>query len=661
MSSGPPGCLPPPTVGFGSRDPSLVWHNACFTLCEELRKLTVRLIECRSGAQMLTSTLPHRRLDLPQLLTAAVSAVAAACLTVMLGLLAFAGGTRLVFQDKVLPGVSAAGVDLSGLNRAQIEAALEEALPYPQQGAVVLQDSGRYWAAAPAELGLAIDGPSMAEQALTVGRQGNLQEQLSGQSRAWAQGVDLPLAVVFNHQAATAYLERVASEIDHPPVEAEIRLQDGQVEAIPGRVGRMLDIEATLTALEPAFAQQQDLGLVLPVRELRPRILDAEAEAALARTLLSRPLVLKADDAGPWTLEPAELAAMLEFTPSGDPARYALELSPGQLSSMLDELAPGLERNPENARFIFNDDTRQLDLLREAVAGRSLDTQASIQAIGQAINRGESEVPLAFHTQQPAVRSDATAESLGITESVVAVSTYFSGSSEGRIQNIRTAAQQFHGYLVAPGETVSMADLLGDISLDTGYTEALIIYGDRTIQGVGGGVCQVSTTLFRAAFFGGYPIVERYPHAYRVLYYEQGPKSPGPGMDATVFVPRVDFKFTNDTPHWLLMETYLYGEQLLWKFYSTSDGRTVEWSSSGARNVVEAPKPLYRENDDLKKGKIKQVDYEADGMDVTVYRTVTRQGEVLHQDTIKTHYLPWRAIYEFGPGTKLPDDVEVED
>jgi vancomycin resistance protein YoaR len=610
---------------------------------------------------MLTSTLPRRRLDLPGLLTAAVTTLAAACLAVMLGLLAFAGGTRAVFQDRALPGVSAGGIDLSGLTQEQIEAALEEALPYPQQGAVVLQDSGRYWAATPAELGLAIDGPSMAERALAVGRQGSLQAQLNEQSRTWAQGIDLPLALVFDHQVATAYLEGVASETDRPPVEAGIRLQDGQVEATPGSVGRVLDVEATLAALEPAFSQQQDVGLVLPVSEIRPHILDAEADAALARTLLSRPLVLKADDAGPWTLEPAELAAMLAFTPSADPARYALELSPGQLSSMLDELAPDLERKPENARFIFNDESRQLELLREAVVGRSLDTQASIEAIEHAINRGESEVTLAFQTQEPTVRSDATAESLGITENVVSVSTYFSGSSEGRIQNIRTAASQFHGYLVAPGETVSMAELLGDISLDTGYTEALIIFGDRTIQGVGGGVCQVSTTLFRAAFNGGYPIVERYPHAYRVLYYEQGPNSPGPGMDATVFVPRVDFKFTNDTPYWLLMETYLYGEQLVWKFYSTSDGRTVEWSSSGPRNEVEAPKPLYRENDDLKKGKIKQVDYEADGMDVTIYRTVTRQAEVLHEDAIKTHYLPWRAIYEFGPGTELPDDVEVED
>jgi hypothetical protein len=99
---------------------------------------------------------------------------------------------------------------------------------------------------------------------------------------------------------------------------------------------------------------------------------------------------------------------------------------------------------------------------------------------------------------------------------------------------------------------------------------------------------------------------------------------------------------------------------LLWKFYSTSDGRSVSWSSNSS-NEVDAPKPLYKLNRDLPDGKIKQIDYEADGMDVVVYRTVTRGDETLHQDVIKTHYLPWRAIYEFGKGAEIPDDVEVQE
>jgi vancomycin resistance protein YoaR len=121
----------------------------------------------------------------------------------------------------------------------------------------------------------------------------------------------------------------------------------------------------------------------------------------------------------------------------------------------------------------------------------------------------------------------------------------------------------------------------------------------------------------------------------------------------------VDMKFTNDSPNWLLLETYIYGNQLLWKFYSTSDGRNVEWRRD-ILSETEAPEPLYRENPNLPEGEIKQVDWEADGMDVIVYRIVSHDGEVLFQDTIKTHYLPWRAIYEYGPGTELPSDAKTE-
>jgi vancomycin resistance protein YoaR len=219
--------------------------------------------------------------------------------------------------------------------------------------------------------------------------------------------------------------------------------------------------------------------------------------------------------------------------------------------------------------------------------------------------------------------------------------------------------------LVPPGATFSMGSVLGDVSLDNGYAEALIIFGNRTIQGVGGGVCQVSTTLFRAVFFGGFPIVERYPHAYRVSYYEL--KADGgydtrlAGLDATVFVPLVDFKFLNDTPHWLLMETYVNetARTLTWKFYSTGDGRSVEWGSGGLQNIEEPPDPVYEENPDLAKGEVKQVDWAVEGADVTITRTVSRDGQVLYEDTITTHYLPWQDVYQYGPGTKnMPPDED---
>jgi vancomycin resistance protein YoaR len=148
-----------------------------------------------------------------------------------------------------------------------------------------------------------------------------------------------------------------------------------------------------------------------------------------------------------------------------------------------------------------------------------------------------------------------------------------------------------------------------------------------------------------------------------VGYYEQeygGVKdSTWAGFDATVYVPIVDFKFTNDTPYWLLMETYVVGNvSLTWKFYSTNDGRVVDWHTTGPTNIVEAPEPLYKENPDLDKGEIKQVDYAADGADITITRTVYIDNQVHFSDSFFTRFRPWQAIYEYGPGTDIPEPGE---
>lgn len=575
-------------------------------------------------------------------------------------------GTRLIFTDRALPGVSAADASMGGMTKAQIEAQLQSSLTYPESGLIVLRDGDTTWTAHPAQLGVIIDVPGMAEEALSVGRRGGLFDRFREQMDAWYLGRSIPTKVIFDHVVGAFYLEGLARDIDLEVREASITVEGTEITMQRGQIGRKLQIQAMLQELQAPIARMHDVDLPLLIEETNPKVLDATPAVESARDILSAPLTLTAEGEGPWILEPDELAPMLTFSlkESQIGAEYIVELDPERFQDYLQPLTPDLERAPQDARFIFNDDTRQLDLLEQAVIGRSLDVDQTLDAVNRDLQAGQHEVPLVFQLKEPRAGDDSSAQELGISEAVSVVSTYFYGSSSERVHNIKTASGAFHGLLVAPGETLSMAEVLGDISLDNGYAEALIIFGDRTIKGVGGGVCQVSTTLFRAVFFGGYPIVERHPHAYRVGYYELtrygGRDESLAGLDATVFVPVVDFKFTNDTPNWLLLETYVYNDnQLQWKFYSTSDGRTVDWSSKQS-NEVEAPDPLYKENKDLSKGKIKQIDYEADGLDVVVYRTVTRDGDTLYQDTFKTHYLPWRAIYEYGPGTKLPRDAKKE-
>jgi vancomycin resistance protein YoaR len=577
-------------------------------------------------------------------------------------------GYSLYHAGVIYPGVSVAGVDLSGLSPDQAAALLSQRLSYPQTGKIVFQGP-QSWTAKPAELGLFLDPKINAWAAYNQGRQGNLLIRPFIQLKAWYLGINLPPIMVYDQRQSRRYLENIAAQVDSPMVEASLAVNGTDVVVTPGQIGRSIDINASLQLTEARLHNLSSGIVPLVTREQAPAILDASAQAEIARKILSAPLVLQIPNAqkgdpGPWTIDQPALAKMLtiERVDTGQSSQYQVALADKDLRDYLGNLATGLAVTPANARFTFNDDTRQLEVIQPAVIGRSLNVQASFQEIQQKMANGEHTVSLVFDYSNPQVGNDATAAQLGITELVSVQNSFFYGSSASRIHNIETAAARFHGVLVPPGATFSMADVMGDVSLDTGYAEALIIYGNRTIQGVGGGVCQVSTTLFRTVFFGGYPVVERHPHAYRVSYYEytaSGKVNPDlAGLDATVFVPVVDFRFTNDTPNWLLMETYVNekARKLTWKFYSTSDGRKVEWNTTGLQNVVDPPKPLYQENPDLNAGEIRQVDWEAAGADVTVTRTVYKNDQVYLQDEYSTHYLPWRAVYEYGPGTKIPKD-----
>ena len=569
------------------------------------------------------------------------------------------------YDGRIFQGVAVGGLDLSGMTTDQAVSLLTQQLDYPTRGRIVFQEGSQLWNASPAELGLTLDARTTALAAYNLGRTGSLTVRLADQWQAWSSGIDLAPWFVLDKVVAQNYLQGIASQIDKPIIEATLGFNGVDVVVNSGQVGRSLDVQSAISGLDAQLKTMTDGMVPLVVNETAPVILDATAQAELARQILSAPLTLQVPNAepgdpGPWSFDQAALVQMLTVqrvkTENGE--AYQVGLNPEMLRNFLQNIAPSLSRAPQNARFIFNDDTRQLEVIQPSVIGRAVDVDSSLEQINQQLLAGQHAINLVMQTTNPQVPDWTTAADLGITELTSEYTSYFYGSDASRIQNITTAASRFHGLLIAPGETFSMAATLGDVSLDSGYAEALIIFGNRTIKGVGGGVCQVSTTLFRTAFFGGYQIDERWFHAYRVKYYEQtasgGHDENLAGLDATVFAPQVDFRFTNDTPYWLLMETYPGKSSLTWKFYSTSDGRSVDWQTSGLQNVVEAPEPLYEENPDLAQGDIKQVDWAVDGADVTVTRTVTRDGNVIHNDVFETHYMPWQAKYQYGPGTEIP-------
>jgi vancomycin resistance protein YoaR len=603
--------------------------------------------------------------DLPKQILAALTGGFA----LFLGIVLFwTIGYQLAYAGRIFPGVSVAGVDLSGLSPNDAALRLNQTLSYPITGKILFRDADKVWVASPAELGMVFDPSASALAAYEYGRSGGLFGALAGQIRARGLGSDVAPVVIFDQRVAYTYLQNIGAQIDQQVVEASLHLDGTNVVAQPGQMGRLLNLDATLIFLGAQLQSFRDGEAALVIQVAAPKLLDVSSQADAARRILSQPLTLtvpnyREGDPGPWTYDVPVVANMIAVSvvDNGGVAEMRVGLDPVVLRQTLSELKTYVDRQPANARFIFNDEKGQIEPIQASNVGRLMDVEASITAINDALLRGEHTVALTVAEAQPSVADTATSADLGITQLIKQETTYFYGSSEARIQNISAAAARYHGLLVAPGETFSMGSQLGDVSLENGFAEALIIYGGRTIKGVGGGVCQVSTTLFRTVFFAGFPVVERYSHAYRVSYYEMDASgsvdSDLAGLDATVYFPLVDFKFTNDTPYWLLMETYVDvgARTITWKLYSTSDGRSITWETTGPSNVVPAPAPLFEEDPELKDGQIKQVDWAAQGADVNVTRTVWRDGQAYFTDQFQTHYEPWQAVCQYGPGTENPE------
>jgi len=574
-------------------------------------------------------------------------------------------GYQLIYAGRIFPGISVAGVDLSGMTPQDAALKLSQTLSYPISGKVLFRDGSNVWVASPAQLGMVFDPSSSAESAYRLGRSGDMFAALDGQLHALEFGDEVAPVIVFDQRVANQYLQKLAQKINQPAVEASLHLNGTNVVAQAGQIGRVLNVNATLTYLGARLQTFTDGEVPLVIQETQPSLVDVSSQADAARAILSQSLQLvipnaAKGDPGPWVYDPRTVANMLavERVQNGDQPGLQILLNPDLVRQMLANIATQADRQAANAQFHFNSTNKQLALITHSVTGRSIDIDASVKAINDAVARGDHTIPLVMQETQPAVADNATAQQLGITQLTQQQTTYFYGSPAARIQNVQTAAARFDGVLVAPGETFSMGHTLGDVSLNSGFAEALIIYGNRTITGVGGGVCQVSTTLFRTVLNAGFPVVERVPHAYRVHYYEETPAGVDDptlaGMDATVYFPLVDFQFKNDSQYWILMETHVGSDYLTWQFYSTPDGRSVTINSTGPQNVVPAPAASFVVNPDLKLNQMNQTDYGVNGADVDVTRSVTKNGAVYFQAEYKTHYEPWQAICEYAPSVQDP-------
>jgi vancomycin resistance protein YoaR len=351
-----------------------------------------------------------------------------------------------------------------------------------------------------------------------------------------------------------------------------------------------------------------------------------------------------------WTLSPAQLGAMVEFrraSTTGGADRLTAALAEPRVAAYVRNLAGEIDKPAVDALLRWS--ATGVTVTRESEDGLMLDQPAAARAILAQAAGSNRDVTLSAAVVRPAVTSDP-ATLAGIKQLVATGSSKFAGSSPERVNNIQVAASKLDGQVIAAGATFSFLAALGPITKEAGYQEGLTIQGDATVPGIGGGVCQVSTTVFRAAFSAGLPIVERHQHTYRVGYYEQD-GSPV-GFDAAVYDPGVDLRFKNDTGHAVLIHAQVDAKAstLTFRFYSTPVGRDVKLAPQKANEVKAGPRLPDALDPALPKGVRKQVEWSADGVDATIRRLVTVGGEPLLSDSFFSRYVPWREKWVVGTG-----------
>jgi vancomycin resistance protein YoaR len=574
-------------------------------------------------------------------------------LVMVCALVAAIVGWQVWHTNRIYSGVTVAGVPVGGLTRAAALTQVSDSLARYPLPSVSVTYGGRQWSITGDDVPVSTDLLAAVNQAYLVGRTDTWSGNISAQLGAALGAADISPQAVLDTGQLQGAIEQIAAEIREP---ARAAAQMGDV-VVPAQPGIDVDVEATVAALTSALDNRisgQPIVAEVVVTEVSPPTqtfgqpgASATLSADSATSIATRePLLLRNSQFGlSFALDPAMIQSLAV---SGDPA----VVDEAKLRAVLEGWAAQIEVTPRDARLTFDQATQSPVVILESRPGRRLDIDATAETIRGALANGWTRADLMVVTVPPAVDSNRVAE-MGIREVVAQGVSYPKGSSGERMRNIGVAAEKFEGVVIPPDGIFSFNQFVEDVSAANGFEDGLIIWGDRTAVGIGGGVCQVSTTIFRAAYNAGLPIVERYNHGYVVSWYGE------PGLDATIFTPTVDFRFRNDTGAYLLIEPVFDMDAgvLTINLYGTKPDRQVIVSDPVIRDIVPPPPALYTLDESLAPGQTKQVDWEQQGMTVEVTRTIIENGQS-RSETLTSKYQPWRAIYLVGSESQIPGSAQ---
>ncbi|MDP9369665.1 MAG: peptidoglycan binding domain-containing protein [Chloroflexota bacterium] len=452
-------------------------------------------------------------------------------------------------------------------------------------------------------------------------------------------------------------VEGIAAGIDHASVDAGITVSaEGALVVVPGTDAAEVNVEITVDGIVQALSEGNH-EVEITVARRAPAIVDSEAAAAV---LDGEALVRRGMDLT-WRGGDAQLgrgdliSALIVKTRPGDDRPFRFDLDPAVLNVVLSSVQEEIDRPAVDARFRLIDGVVTLD--SDAEEGRALDLNKAVDDVREAVLEGKASVMLPIDPVEP--RFTATDRSqIRLPDVLADASTSYANSSDPRRQNVERAASLEDGWLVPPGGVFSYVENVGRIDDTNGFVTGFGIVAEEgggvtTAPVVGGGICQVSTTIFQAAFWAGMPIVERYQHPYWLTSYGVAPRGMK-GLDAMVNVEddwALDMKFQNGTEDWIAVVLTADGQDITAKILGTDPGWTVRVDGPRITNVLPLdPSMHYTKSSELPKGEELLVETAQEGFDSSITRTVTQGGERIDTYTLTSSFLPSRNTTLRGTG-----------
>jgi vancomycin resistance protein YoaR len=557
---------------------------------------------------------------------------------IVLGLV-FAGS-----PSRLANGVNIAGVDVGGKTPRQARRILQARAEALASVPVTFRIGAHAWQLEPRRFGISVDWGAAVD---AVRRQGEGFGPLRGFRRLDLRffGADVAPPTQFDDAALQQQLDEIAAVVDSPARNASIVVRGLKPRVVPGRSGHVLDRGAATATIVRALASLKREPVGLPTDAEQPKIKAGDLEVALAqvKTALSADVHLTLG-ATRWNLHPAKIARVLQLPADG---RRDLRVAGAGASSWFSALAKRVDRKPADADWAIN--SSGVRVIPEQ-PGYVLDVPRSADALLRAALVTEPNLRsanLVVETQH-ANRSTAEAQAMNINALVASYETFY-GGDPNRIHNVQLVAHLVDKHLIAPDETFSFNGATGERGADKGFRSAPVIINGELQTGLGGGVCQVSTTVFNAAYEAGLPILERTNHALYISHYPQG-------RDATVNYPDVDLKFKNDTGSWLLLRTWVGSSSLTVALYGTPTHRRIE--SLVAPLKVTGPPPLKKIPDPtLVKGQSKLDQSGSPSLSTSVERKVyDANGKLLYDTRFYSSYRGEVRVIRVGtkPKPKAP-------